>query len=42
MDQFSRLLDTAKIPGEEADQDASLRPSTLNEFIGQKNITENL
>jgi Holliday junction DNA helicase RuvB len=42
MDQFSRLLDTAKIPGEEADQDASLRPSTLNEFIGQKKITENL
>lgn len=42
MDQFSRLLDTEKIPGEEADQDASLRPSTLNEFIGQKKITENL
>ena len=42
MDQFSRLLDTGKIPGEEADQDASLRPSTLNEFIGQKKITENL
>lgn len=42
MDQFSRLLDTAKIPGEEADQDVSLRPSTLSEFIGQKKITENL
>lgn len=42
MDQFSRLLDTEKIPGEDADQDISLRPSTLNEFIGQKKITENL
>ncbi len=42
MDQFSRLLDTTKIPGDDTDQDISLRPSTLNEFIGQKKITENL
>ncbi|HOP64430.1 MAG TPA: Holliday junction branch migration DNA helicase RuvB [Spirochaetota bacterium] len=42
MDQFTRLLDTSKIPGEDADQDLSLRPATLNEFVGQKKITENL
>ena len=42
MDQYSRLLDSEKISGEEADQDASLRPSTLDEFIGQKKITDNL
>jgi len=42
MDQYSRLMDSKNIPGEDSDQDASLRPSTLREFVGQKKITENL
>jgi len=40
MDQISRILDTSKTPGE--DQDLSLRPARLDEFIGQKKITDNL
>ena len=42
MDQISRILDTNKIPEEDTEQEMSLRPARLDEFIGQKKITENL
>ena len=42
MDQISRILDTNKIPEEDPEQELSLRPARLDEFIGQKKITENL
>jgi Holliday junction DNA helicase RuvB len=42
MDQISRILDSAKTPEEDSEQELSLRPARLDEFIGQKKITENL
>ncbi len=42
MDQISRILDAGKIPEEESDHELSLRPARLDEFIGQKKITDNL
>lgn len=42
MDQISRILDTGKNPEEDPEQETSLRPARLEEFIGQKKITENL
>ena len=42
MDQISRILDSGKIPEEDSDHELSLRPARLDEFIGQKKITDNL
>jgi Holliday junction DNA helicase RuvB len=42
MDQISRILDAGKIPEEDSDHELSLRPARLDEFIGQKKITDNL
>jgi Holliday junction DNA helicase RuvB len=42
MDQISRILDAGKIPEEDTDHELSLRPARLDEFIGQKKITDNL
>ncbi len=42
MDQISRILDADKIPEEDSDHELSLRPARLDEFIGQKKITDNL
>jgi len=42
MDPISRILDSAKIPEEDTDNELSLRPANLDEFIGQKKITDNL
>jgi Holliday junction DNA helicase RuvB len=42
MDQISRILDSNKIPEEDSDHELSLRPARLDEFIGQKKITDNL
>jgi Holliday junction DNA helicase RuvB len=42
MDQNSRILDSNKIPEEDSDHELSLRPARLDEFIGQKKITDNL
>lgn len=42
MDQISRILDSNKIPEEDSDHELSLRPAHLDEFIGQKKITDNL
>ena len=42
MDQISRILDSNKIPDEDTDHELSLRPARLDEFIGQKKITDNL
>ncbi len=41
-DHITRLLDSGKIPDEDPDHELSLRPARLEEFIGQKKITENL
>ncbi len=41
-DHITRLMDSRKVPDEEHDHELSLRPSCLEEFIGQKKITENL
>jgi len=42
MDQVSRILDSNKNPDEDSDHELSLRPARLDEFIGQKKITDNL
>ncbi len=42
MDQISRILDAGKTPEEESEHELSLRPAKLDEFIGQKKITDNL
>ncbi|PKL38863.1 MAG: Holliday junction branch migration DNA helicase RuvB [Spirochaetae bacterium HGW-Spirochaetae-1] len=42
MDDISRIVSTTKLTEDDLDQDRSLRPSILEEFIGQKKITENL
>jgi len=42
MDQISRILDSKKIPEEDNEHEHSLRPAHLDEFIGQKKITDNL
>ncbi len=42
MDQISRILDSNKTPEEDSDHELSLRPARLEEFIGQKKITDNL
>ncbi|PKL15843.1 MAG: Holliday junction branch migration DNA helicase RuvB [Spirochaetae bacterium HGW-Spirochaetae-5] len=42
MDQISRILDAGKIHEEDSDHELSLRPARLDEFIGQKKITDNL
>ena len=41
-DHITRLLDSGRIPDEDQDHELSLRPARLEEFIGQKKITENL
>ncbi len=41
-DHITRLLDTHKSGDEETDHELSLRPARLEEFVGQKKITENL
>lgn len=40
MENLSRLVNTQKL--EEDEQEKSLRPSSLDEFVGQKNLVENL
>ena len=42
MDQISRILNSNIINEDDSDRELSLRPTRLNEFIGQKKITENL
>ena len=42
MDPISRILDSNKISEEDSDHELSLRPVRLDEFIGQKKITDNL
>lgn len=42
MDQNSRILDSKKLPEEDSEHELSLRPARLDEFIGQKKITDNL
>lgn len=42
MDQISRILDASKNQEEDSDHELSLRPARLEEFIGQKKITDNL
>lgn len=42
MDQITRILDADKSPEEDSDHELSLRPARLDEFIGQKKITDNL
>jgi Holliday junction DNA helicase RuvB len=42
MDDIARIVSTSKISDEEREQDKSLRPQNLDEFIGQEKITENL
>ncbi len=42
MDEISRIVNPEKLENEEFDNEKSLRPANLREFIGQKKITENL
>ncbi|MCL1864755.1 MAG: Holliday junction branch migration DNA helicase RuvB [Spirochaetes bacterium] len=42
MDQISRILNSNTINEDNSEHELSLRPARLNEFIGQKKITENL
>jgi len=42
MDEITRILDSNKIPEEDSDHELSFRPARLDEFIGQKKITDNL
>jgi Holliday junction DNA helicase RuvB len=42
MDQISRILNSNSINEDDSERELSLRPIRLNEFIGQKKITENL
>lgn len=42
MNDTPRLVDSKYSPEDDAANELSLRPSRLTEFIGQKNITENL
>jgi len=42
MEPISRILDSNKNMEEESDHELSLRPAHLDEFIGQKKITDNL
>lgn len=42
MDPISRILDSNKIPEEDHEHELSFRPARLDEFIGQKKITDNL
>jgi Holliday junction DNA helicase RuvB len=42
MDQTSRILNSNLINEDDSKHELSLRPTCLNEFIGQKKITENL
>jgi len=42
MEPISRILDSNKIIEDESDHELSLRPARLDEFIGQKKITDNL
>jgi len=42
MDQISRILNSNIINEDDSERELSLRPTRLNEFIGQKKITENL
>jgi Holliday junction DNA helicase RuvB len=42
MDHISRILDSKKNPEEDSEHELSLRPARLDEFIGQKKITDNL
>ncbi len=42
MDPVSRILDSGKTADDDAAHELSLRPARLDEFIGQKKITENL
>jgi Holliday junction DNA helicase RuvB len=41
-EHITRLLDSGKMPGEDQNHEISLRPARLEEFVGQKKITENL
>ncbi len=42
MEDITRILDSQKIVEDEATDRSELRPSSLEEFIGQKKVTENL
>lgn len=42
MDQLSRIIDSKNISDDDSFQEFSLRPVHLNEFVGQKKITDNL
>lgn len=42
MDDTPRLVDSKYIPEDDSTNELSLRPELLTEFIGQKNITDNL
>lgn len=42
MDDITRILDSKKTSDDEMDSESSLRPYCLDEFIGQKKVTENL
>lgn len=42
MDDTLRLVDSKYIPEDDSANELSLRPELLTEFIGQKNITDNL
>ncbi len=42
MDDTLRLVDSKYIPEDDSTNELSLRPELLTEFIGQKNITDNL
>lgn len=42
MEEIDRIVSTSKLTEEELEQDKSLRPQSLDDFIGQDKITENL
>ena len=42
MDDLDRIVNAVKLSDEDRDADVSLRPETLDAFVGQKKITENL
>lgn len=42
MDDIDRIVTTVNFLDEDREADGSLRPETLGDFVGQKNITDNL
>ena len=38
----NRIVDTSEIPGESGDNENPLRPRTLDDYIGQETVKENL